>query len=76
MRKQPGKLTFVLSFGLLFSIPLAINYYIFKFLLTIFFSSVSWDYSLIELLFVSLTCILLGLLFGMYVQSKRRMEVD
>lgn len=57
MRKQPDRFKFVLLFGLIISIPLAINYYIFKLLVTFFISSISWDYSLMELLFVSITSI-------------------
>ncbi|MFD1170304.1 hypothetical protein [Oceanobacillus caeni] len=76
MRKQPDRFKFVLLFGLIISIPLAINYYIFKLLVTFFISSISWDYSLMELLFVSITSIFGGLFFGAYVRSKRTTNVN
>jgi len=77
MRKQPGKIKFVLTFGLISFIPLVINYYVFKLLvITFFLKSFSWSYSLIELLFVSIACMLFGSLFCMYVQSKRKINVN
>lgn len=67
-----GKVNFVLLFGIIIFIPLMINYYVIKIIITFLsFSFISWEYSLIELLIVTIICVLLGFLFGMYVQSKR-----
>jgi len=71
--EQPGKIKFILSITLFLFMPLLINYYALKYLITFFFG-ISWEYSLKELFGVSLVCSLFGLLFGMYVQSKRKMK--
>ena len=71
-----GKVNFVLLFGIIISIPLLINYYLFKILISLLsFSFFSWEYSLTELVLVTITCVLLGILFGIYVQSKRMVVV-
>lgn len=70
MQKQIGAFNFILLFGLLLSIPLVINYYILKLVIS-FLTAFNWENSFNELIIVSITCIFIGLLFGMYVQSKR-----
>jgi len=76
MNKQPGKFKFVLIFGIIFSIPLAMNYYVCKLLILFLFRSFTWNYSLIELSFVLIASILFGVLFGTYVQRKRTNNVN
>ncbi|WP_042149349.1 hypothetical protein [Paucisalibacillus sp. EB02] len=67
-----GRVNFILLFGIILSIPLMINYYVIKILITLLsFFFISWDYTHKELLIVLFTCMLLGILFGIYVQSKR-----
>lgn len=67
-----GRINFVLLFGMIIFIPLMLNYYVIKILITLLsFSFISWKYSLTELLLVTICCGSLGILFGFYVQSKR-----
>ena len=48
-----GKVNFVLLFGIIISIPLLINYYLFKILISLVsFLFFSWEYSLTELVLV------------------------
>ena len=72
-----GRFNFVLLFGMILTVPLIINYYVIKILITFLsFSFINWGYSLIELLYVTITCFLLGYLIAMYVQSKRMIVVS
>ncbi|MDQ0243293.1 hypothetical protein J2S09_000829 [Bacillus fengqiuensis] len=66
--REKGKVRFILLSGTILSIPLILDYYIIKFLL----SSFSMEFALLESFLVWVTCTLLGFLFGIY--GWRRME--
>ncbi|RID81558.1 hypothetical protein D1953_20435 [Peribacillus asahii] len=68
--QEKGKKRFVLLSGLVLSMPLALDYYIIKFLI----SSFRIDFAFIELLTVWIICLLSGLTFALYGWS--RMEKD
>jgi hypothetical protein len=68
--QEKGKKRFVLLSGLVLSMPLALDYYIIKFLI----SSFRVRFAFIELLIVWIICLLLGLIFALY--SWSRMEKD
>uniref|UniRef100_A0A1S2MEE4 Uncharacterized protein n=1 Tax=Anaerobacillus isosaccharinicus TaxID=1532552 RepID=A0A1S2MEE4_9BACI len=64
--RDKGKVRFVLSYGLVISIPLLIDYYIIKFFLTSFRIEIVFR----ELVIVWITCVLLGLTLALYVWSR------
>ncbi|MFS0673592.1 hypothetical protein [Ornithinibacillus sp. 179-J 7C1 HS] len=68
--RKKGKKRFVLLSGLVLAVPLALDYYIIKFLI----NSFKIEFTFIELLIVWIIRLLLGLTFALYGWS--RMEKD
>ncbi|WP_085991265.1 hypothetical protein [Oceanobacillus senegalensis] len=66
-----GKVKFILLIGLTISLALVMNYYVIKFFIAFLFDTLSWEYTIMEFLLVVLTSVLLGLLFGVFVHSRR-----
>ncbi|WP_075980782.1 hypothetical protein [Bacillus massilinigeriensis] len=68
--REKGKKRFILLSGLVLSMPLALDYYIIRFLI----SSFKMDFSVNEMLIVWIICLLLGLTWSFYIWG--RMERD
>ena len=68
--REKGRQRFVLMSGLVLSIPLALDYYLIKFLI----SSFRIEFAFMELVIVWFFCLLLGLTFALFCWN--RMEKD
>jgi hypothetical protein len=66
--REKGKAQFVLVYGLILSVPLVFDYYLIKFFVTSF----RLRFSLTELLFVWMICLLVGFIF--FLSTWKTME--